>query len=270
MKLSKNTIDVLRWYARTQDRLRIVPGNRITGVGGEKLTGKGTRRYAHLNGGRSKHVFFDAQVPDFFPVDCGIPSVKRLLKCIAENTEVSFDVPGRIELRDGRGRISLATEDVLFFSNRNYYKTLSYSQSLFLHHDDVFALRRLKLKNGRVELSAATANSNVRIICYEAGVEGSVQHDFELRVPQTWSNDLSIVFKHSALILSEGSFNVDFSECGVGRFRWLHGEVTLYVQFEKTLSSFGAASREAQYKAERGALNSDARTESVADTIKPN
>src|SRR5271165_781604 len=104
MKLSKHTLATLRWCSRVGDRVRISPNGLIHGR--SQLSTNPTAFYA--------------QIDEEFPFDCNIVSVKGLLRLLDDRTLVSFPNPETMELRKGRGRISLrlASPDQSI-SNRN-------------------------------------------------------------------------------------------------------------------------------------------------------
>jgi hypothetical protein len=223
MKLSKHTLATLRWCSRVGDRVRISPNGLIQ-----------SRSLSSTN----PSVFY-AQIDEKFPFDCCIVSVKGLLRLLDDRTVISFPNPETMELRKGRGRISLQLASPgQSISDRNEPYTPSprsmptpYPESIFLHHEDVQNILRLKLCNGRVELRSESSTSNAWIACYETEAEGPISYEFTPRIPFLWNHHSTVIFKQKDLKLMPGSYKIGFSEQGYASFRWLHSATFLFIPF---------------------------------------
>jgi len=224
MKLSKQTIAVLQWCSTIQDSLLIEAGNRVRTISSNKA------------------ILFDATVAETFPKRVAIFSISRVLPFIDDSTEISFESPTHIELRNGRTltRAPLVDEKLILTPPSKNIRITEYEESLFLHSDDIYEIRRLKGDHTVVEFHASAKDEHI-LLDYRDKEEGSLIHTMEMIKPQKAKRKFRARFKLSNLKLWEGSFELEIASAGVARFSWLNGNVILWIAIEAAHSHFSAA-----------------------------
>jgi hypothetical protein len=223
MKLSKQTIAVLQWCSTIQDSLLIEVGNRIRTISSNKA------------------ILFDATVTETFPKRVAIFSISRVLPFIDDSTEISFESPTHIELRNGRTltRAPLVDEKLVLSPPSKNIRITDYEESLFLHSDDTYEIRRMKGEHTVLEFHASAKGEKI-LLDYRDKEEGSLVHTMEMMKPQKAKRQFRARLNLSNLKLSEGSFELDIASAGVARFSWLNGNVILWVAIEAAHSHFSA------------------------------
>jgi hypothetical protein len=226
MKLSKQTIDLLHWCSRIQEDLLIEPGNRLRTIS------------------RNKATLLEGNVRETFPTRFAVQGFTRCLAYIDETTEISFDDPTYIGLRNGRILTKVpSVDEVLVFKPPSKSIAISkYDESFFLHSDDVYELRRLKGDKTVVEFHASDPRDKIRIDYFEVGEAGDpppIRHTMETVKPQFARQQFRARFKLPNLKLFEGSYQLAFSAAGCSKFTWLHGNVLVWIAIEAAHSYFG-------------------------------
>src|SRR5207248_6544108 len=88
MKLSKQTIQVLKWCSLVQDDIYIEPGRVLDTIS------------------RSKGTRLHAVIPDEFPMPWGIQDFGSVARHLDEDTEINLDDPAVVRLSSGRNTVT--------------------------------------------------------------------------------------------------------------------------------------------------------------------
>ena len=229
MKLSRQTIDILHWCSTIQKDLVIQPGNRVRTIS------------------ISKSTLLEATVAETFPSTCALHSISRMLDYINDATDISFSNPTYLELRNGRTltRVPKVSERLVIGPPAKGINIQNFEESFFLHSDDAYELRCLSGKDTVVEVYASKQGDNIRIDHFEKSLDKTCPvepliHTMELVKPQRSNQQFRCRFKLPDLNLWQGSYQVDISSAGVGKFSWLNSDVVVYIALQAQHSSFTA------------------------------
>ncbi len=223
VKLSKQTIAILQWCSAIQEDLLLESGNRIRTISSNKA------------------ILFDSTVAETFPKRIALRRISRALSYIDESTEISFENPTHLELQNGRTltRVSLVDEKLVFSPPSKNIRITDFDESIFLHSDDVYEIRRLKGEDTVVEFHSS-GNGEQILMDYFDKEEGAPIHTMKMVKPQNGRREFRARLKVSNLKLWEGSYQLDIASAGVARFSWLNGNVVLWVAIEAAHSHFSA------------------------------
>jgi hypothetical protein len=226
MKLSQQTIDVLRWCSHIQKDLLIEPGNRLRTISSNKAT------------------LLEANIRETFPARFAVRDFSRCLAFLDETTDVMFDDPTYLGLRNGRvlSKVPSSEEALVFKPPSTNIKISQFDESFFLHSDDVYELRRLKGDKVLIEFHASGPDDKIRIDHFEIGESGDptpLRHTMEMVKTHFAKQRFRARFKLRNIKLVEGSYQLAFSAAGVCRFNWLHGDAVVWIAIEAAHSYFG-------------------------------
>ncbi len=225
MKLSKQTIDLLHWCSRIEEDLLIEPGNRLRTIS------------------RNKATLLEGYVRETFPTRFAVQNFTRCLPCIYETTEISFDDPSYMGLRNGRilTKAPSADERLIFRPPSKNITFSKYNESFFLHSDDVYELRRLKGDKTVVEFHASDPGAPIQIDYFDVGKADDpppIRHTMETIKPQFARQQFRARIKLRNLTILDGSYQLELAAAGFAKFTWLHGDVALWIATEASHSQF--------------------------------
>jgi hypothetical protein len=248
LKLSTQTIEILRWCDKLQPGLLIRPGSRICSISSNKA------------------VILDANVAETFPCRWGISDLRPVISQLSEATEITFRTNSLVELRQGNTCSELpnvSPEEILAPPDKPL--RLQDDETFFLHADDAYELRNL-VKTGRagplrswrivnrrtapapiIVFDSTERDQLLRFQLHSSGFSRDVvkrrrptlEHSLTV-APQTdipMKAKWRITFHARNLQLAAGAYEVSFARRGIARFRWLLGDVALFVSIESLLSS---------------------------------
>lgn len=225
MKVSKQTIDLLHWCSRIQEDLFIEAGSRLRTIS------------------QNKAILFEANVREVFPRSFPVRKLTRCLPYINESTEISFDDPSYMELRNGRilTKVPSVDERLILKPPSKTIGISAYNESFFIHSDDVYELRRLKCDRTVVEFHAAGPGSRIQIDYFDVGEADDpapIRHSMDTMKSQFARQTFRARLKLSNLSIAEGSYQLDLAAVGVAKFTWLTGDATVWIAIEASHSQF--------------------------------
>jgi hypothetical protein len=245
LKLSRATIEVLRWCGRLRPGLFIEAGSRVR----SENTPKSTR--------------LEARLAQAFPCSWGIANLKEVLPYLHEGVEVRFESDRCVQLREGRTSLQLVNEpETAVPVPRSETRPPESEESFFLHADDVYELKKL-IKHGRrkaghkkplgrnsyhpgiVVLDSTNSDGSLRIHYYpdredlradHASVVAARRHTLMPSVETVCRSSWWVAISVNNLALAEGSYRVSIEPRGIVRFYWLSDDVSLCIVVEQSLS----------------------------------
>jgi hypothetical protein len=203
MKLSEQTVKVLKNYATINQGLVFKKGNVITTMSPQK------------------NILSEAIVTDEFPKEFGIYNLNEFLSVLSMNkdTEVDFGPNSAIFKYDnGRSIDYRLSEASLIVSPPEKKITLPSVDVKFTWTEDDYAwIQKTAAILGSPNVAVASDGETVRIITFDAS--NNAAHTTSIDLDMAADSKFRLVFKTENLKLIPGSYDVEISSKGIAHFK---------------------------------------------------
>jgi gp45 sliding clamp, C terminal len=225
MKLSENTLDILKNFASLNQGIVIRPGNVLRTVS------------------ENKTVLAEATVEESFPNEFGIYDLHKLLSVVSSNKsspDISFEKEYLSFTSVGKIRIR--------YSDISHILAPSLKKSIELPSVDVSLDFTSEIQNWIFSTASILKAPNIVVKCDGKGedinilamdVKGEIVDDASVKVNGKSDNAFQAVFKVENLKILPGAYKVEISSSGVGKFTNESKNVTYWIAIEKGSSKFG-------------------------------
>jgi hypothetical protein len=220
MKLSDNTLSILKNFASINQGIVVKPGKQLRTISSNKA------------------ILAQADVEETFPNEFGVYDLNMFLQVVDKNSaEVQFEKTfmvfksvGNIQLR--------YTEPTLILTPPNKNINAEYDVSFDLsqeHFNWIFSMASV-LKCPNIVIKGDEDGINISAI----DVKGEIVHNASVKVADSCDNNFQAVFKIDNFKILPGAYKVELSSIGVGKFTNASKNVTYWIALEKAESRFGA------------------------------
>jgi hypothetical protein len=215
MKLSKETLSVLKNFASINSNLLLKPGGVLSTINAQK------------------NVLADAIVLEEFPKEFGIYDTNEFLGVVG-----LFSDP-EIDFKDKFAKISEGSSSVKFYAADTSVLTVPTKQIKFPESDVDFVLTAAQLATIQktaavlraVDVSIIGADGDLEIVVGD--LKNATSNSFNLAVGKT-DKKFTANLKIDNLKLMGQDYNVSLSAKKISRFVSVDGKVTVYVAMEST------------------------------------
>lgn len=221
MKLSENTLNVLKNFSTINQGIVVKPGQTLRTISSNKA------------------ILAEATVAETFPNEFGIYDLNKVLSVVDKNSpEVNFGADsmefssvGKIHIRYTAPSLILAPPN----KNINipvYDVNFQLSQEVL---NWVFSMASI-LKCPNIVVKSDGAGGKINI--WAMDVKGEIVDDASVEVDGTSDTAFQAVLKVENLKLISGAYTVDISSVGVSRFTNTAKGVTYWIAIEQASSTF--------------------------------
>jgi hypothetical protein len=222
MKLSEQTVKVLKNYATINQGLVFKQGNVITTMSPQK------------------NILSEATVPDSFPKEFGIYNLNEFLSVLSMSKDVEIDFGPRsakFKFNDSRSIDYRLSESSLIVSPPDKKITLpSVDVEFTWSEDDIAWIQKTASILGSPNVGVVSDGEVVSVVSFDASNADAHATSIELDIPT--SSKYRLIFKTENLKLIPGSYTVQISSKGIAHFKNTKEDLEYWIATE-TGSSYG-------------------------------
>lgn len=221
MKLTDNTLNVLKNFATINQGLVIRPGNILRTISG------------------NRNILAEANVEENFPLEFGIYDLNKLLSIVSHNkggVDLEFEPESLVCRSVGSIRMRSSPVGLIVSPPNKRINIDSYDVKFELTSEImnwIFNTAAV-LKSPHIVLKSDGGDINV----WAMDVSGKIVDDASVKVNGTSDVAFQTVFLLENLKLLGGSYTVEVSSAGVAKFTHNEGKVTYWIAVEKKDSKF--------------------------------
>jgi hypothetical protein len=224
MKLSENTLNVLKNFASINQGILVKPGKTLRTISSNKA------------------ILAEASVEENFPQEFGIYDLNKLLSVISSNKNspevefekdfLSFKSVGTIRLRYTAPALILVPPNKNI-NVPNYDVSFELTSEVFSW---IFSTASI-LKCPNIVIKCDGKGEDINI--WAMDVKGEIVDDAAVKVDGTSDTAFQAAIKVENLKVLPGSYKVELSSVGVGKFTSPSKNLTYWIALEQAHSSFG-------------------------------
>jgi gp45 sliding clamp, C terminal len=223
MKLSENTLDILKNFASLNQGIVIRPGNVLRTVS------------------ENKAVLAEATVEESFPNEFGIYDLHKLLSVVSSNKsspDISFEKEYLSFTSVGKIRIRYSDISHILAPPKKSIELPSVDVSLDFTSEIqnwIFSTASI-LKAPNIVVKCNGEGEDINILAMD--VKGEIVDDASVKVNGESDTAFQAVFKVENLKILPGAYKVEISSSGVSKFTNESKNVTYWIAIEKGSSKF--------------------------------
>jgi len=224
MKLSENTLDILKNFASLNQGIVIRPGNVLRTVS------------------ENKAVLAEATVEESFPNEFGIYDLHKLLSVVSSNKsspDISFEKEYLSFTSVGKIRIRYSDISHILAPPKKSIELPSVDVSLDFTSEIqnwIFSTASI-LKAPNIVVKCNGEGEDINILAMD--VKGEIVDDASVKVNGESDTAFQAVFKVENLKILPGAYKVEISSSGVSKFTNESKNVSYWIAIEKGSSKFG-------------------------------
>ena len=224
MKLSENTLDILKNFASLNQGIVIRPGNVLRTVS------------------ENKAVLAEATVEESFPNELGIYDLHKLLSVVSSNKsspDISFEKEYLSFTSVGKIRIRYSDISHILAPPKKSIELPSVDVSLDFTSEIqnwIFSTASI-LKAPNIVVKCNGEGEDINILAMD--VKGEIVDDASVKVNGESDTAFQAVFKVENLKILPGAYKVEISSSGVSKFTNESKNVSYWIAIEKGSSKFG-------------------------------
>jgi len=224
MKLSENTLNVLKNFASLNQGIVIRPGNVLRTVS------------------ENKAVLAEATVEESFPNELGIYDLHKLLSVVSSNKsspDISFEKEYLSFTSVGKIRIRYSDISHILAPPKKSIELPSVDVSLDFTSEIqnwIFSTASI-LKAPNIVVKCNGEGEDINILAMD--VKGEIVDDASVKVNGESDTAFQAVFKVENLKILPGAYKVEISSSGVSKFTNESKNVSYWIAIEKGSSKFG-------------------------------
>jgi len=224
MKLSENTLDILKNFASLNQGIVIRPGNVLRTVS------------------ENKAVLAEATVEESFPNEFGIYDLHKLLSVVSSNKsspDISFEKEYLSFTSVGKIRIRYSDISHILAPPKKSIELPSVDVSLDFTSEIqnwIFSTAAI-LKAPNIVVKCNGEGEDINILAMD--VKGEIVDDASVKVNGESDTAFQAVFKVENLKILPGAYKVEISSSGVSKFTNESKNVSYWIAIEKGSSKFG-------------------------------
>lgn len=221
MKLSDNTLEILKNFAAINQGLVIKPGSTVRTISSNKA------------------ILAEANVAEKFPNELGIYDLHKVLSVVDKNSpEVDFGNDSMTFSSVGKIRIRYTASSLILSPPNKNINIPSYDVSISLSEEIlnwIFSMAAV-LKCPNIVIKSDGKNSPISI--WAMDVKGEIVDDACVEVDGECDSAFQAVLKVENLKVIHGEYAVDISSAGVSRFKNKTKDLTYWIAIEQASSTF--------------------------------
>jgi len=224
MKLSENTLDILKNFASLNQGIVIRPGNVLRTVS------------------ENKAVLAEATVEESFPNELGIYDLHKLLSVVSSNKsspDISFEKEYLSFTSVGKIRIRYSDISHILAPPKKSIELPSVDVNLDFTSEIqnwIFSTASI-LKAPNIVVKCNGEGEDINILAMD--VKGEIVDDASVKVNGESDTAFQAVFKVENLKILPGAYKVEISSSGVSKFTNESKNVSYWIAIEKGSSKFG-------------------------------
>lgn len=224
MKLSDNTLNVLKNFASINQGLVVKPGQTLRTISSNKA------------------ILAEATVAETFPNEFGVYDLHKLLGVLSQSkgsAEVEFEENALLFRSMGKIRIRYTAPSLILSPPNKNINVPSYDVKFKLPNDVlswVFSTASI-LKCPNVVVKSDGKDGPITI--WAMDVKGEIVDDASISVDGTCDGAFQAVLKIENLKIIPGNYSVEISSAGVSKFTNSDVSVNYWIAIEQASSSFG-------------------------------
>lgn len=215
MKLSNETLNVLKNFATINQGIQFKPGNKLSTVSG------------------SKTVLAQASIKDSFPEEFCIYDLNQFLSVYSMNKdpELAFD-DANIILQSGRSKTSYrkTAKEMIVVPPEKEITLPSEDCSFTLSADDYNSIMNAAKILSSPHIGVNSQGDKVELTAFDAADNSA--HTQSIEVGEGNGKSYSIVFKTENIKLIPGSYDVTISFKGIALFKNTKEDIQYWIAFE--------------------------------------
>lgn len=221
MKLSENTLSVLKNFATINQGIVVKPGSVLRTIDSNKA------------------VLAEATVEETFPNEFGVYDLNKVLSVIDKNSpEVDFQENCLVFQSLGKIRIRYTEPSLILQPPNKNISIPSYDVEFNLTAEQlnwIFSMAAvLKCPNIVIKSDGDGGEINV----WAMDVKGEIVDDATIKVGDNCDTAFQAVMKVENLKVISGGYNVQIASAGVSKFKHSTKNVTYWIAIEKAASKF--------------------------------
>ena len=215
MKLSNETLTVLKNFSAINQNIQFKKGSKLTTVSAGKT------------------VLAQANLKDDFPQDCCVYDLNQFLNVLnlRKDTEIDFNEPNII-FKAGRAstKFRMTSKEMIVTPPEKEITLPSVDCSFTLTSEDYDDLMKATNALSSPHISVSSDGESVDLVSFDA-VDNSA-HTNSISVGQGNGKKYNIVFKTENIKLISGSYDVSISFKGIGHFKNTKEDIQYWIAFE--------------------------------------
>ncbi|CAB4124339.1 sliding clamp [uncultured Caudovirales phage] len=221
MKLSENTLDVLKNFATINQGIVVKPGKILRTISSNKA------------------ILAEANVEEEFDTEFGLYDLHKVLSVVDKNSpEVVFEKDSLVFTSVGKIRIRYTASSLILAPPNKSINIPSYDVKIQLTDAVlkwVFGMAAvLKCPNIVVKSDAKGGDINI----WAMDVKGEIVDDANVKVGENAETAFQAVLKVENLKILPGSYDVEISSVGVSKFKHSTKDLTYWIAIEQASSTF--------------------------------
>lgn len=224
MKLSENTLNVLKNFASINQGLVVKPGSTLRTISSNKA------------------ILAEATVEESFPNEFGIYDLNKMLGVISHSKaapEVEFEKDFLTCRSVGKVRLRYTPATLILTPPNKNINVASYDVNLTLGSEVlswIFSTASI-LKCPNIVIKSDGAGQDINI--WAMDVKGEIVDDASVKVEGEADSAFQAVLKVENLKILPGTYAVQISSAGVSKFTNSARNITYWIAIEQSSSSFG-------------------------------
>jgi len=215
MKLSNETLTVLKNFSAINQNIQFKKGSKLTTVSAGKT------------------VLAQANLKDDFPQDCCVYDLNQFLNVLnlRKDTEIDFNEPNII-FKAGRAstKFRMTSKEMIVTPPEKEITLPSVDCSFTLTSEDYDDLMKATNALSSPHIAVSSDGESVDLVSFDA-VDNSA-HTNSISVGQGNGKKYNIVFKTENIKLISGSYDVSISFKGIGHFKNTKEDIQYWIAFE--------------------------------------
>lgn len=221
MKLSDNTLEVLKNFASINQGIVIKPGQSLRTISSNKA------------------ILAEAKVEETFPTEVGVYDLHKVLSVVDKNSaEVDFGKESMAFSSVGKIRIRYTAPSLILAPPNKNINIPSYDVSITISEEIlnwIFSMAAV-LKCPNIVIKSDGKGSPISV--WAMDVKGEIVDDASVEVDGECDSAFQAVLKVENLKVIHGEYAVDISSAGVSRFKHKNKDLTYWIAIEQASSTF--------------------------------
>lgn len=219
MKLSNQTLNVLKNYASINQGIVFKKGNTISTMSAQK------------------NILSEATIPDEIPQSFGIYDLNNFLSVVSLNKdpEIEFDEKNAIiKSLNGRSKIKYRfTEASMIVTPPEKKITLPSVDATFTLTEEDFAwIQKTSAVLGSPHIAAVSDGTEVNLVAFDATNDSA--HTTSIKIEAQTTGSYKMIFKTENLKMIPGSYIVEISSKGIASFKNTKEDIQYWIATEAT------------------------------------
>jgi hypothetical protein len=221
MKLSNETLNVLKNFASINNGMKFKQGNKLSTISSGKT------------------IFVSATVKDQFPQDFCVYDLNQFLAVhsLNKDPEIEFD-DSNIIFKSGRSKLSYrkTAENMIVVPPDREVKLPSIDVQFTLTEESYSNIMKSASVLKSTHIAIQSDGGPISVSCFDASDDS--QHINSIEVAESNGKSFKLVFLTDNFKMIPGSYDVEISSKGLGSFKNKNADIQYWVAFESKYSNF--------------------------------